>query len=132
MSYKFVQQVSQQGYTDASTLQATFGSPNTLGNLIVVSIWIFTNTASIGTLVDTAGNTYHLAGSFAPGTNEGINCYIYYAYNIFASVGNKITLSPSNFNTLGAFMGCCEYSGIRSTSDPLRVADSAQDSSGLC
>jgi hypothetical protein len=98
----------------------TFTSPNTAGNLLIVSVgWLNGGTASLS---DSSNNTY--VSAIGPTTN-GPTSQIWYAANV-AGGANTITVTFSQWNnsTISVF----EYSGL-ATSSPLDVAAAATGNS---
>lgn len=98
-----------------------FGSSNSAGNLIVV--WVGGKTVAGGTfsltVTDTHGNSYSSLSAASSGANLDSYSQIWYCYNCLAGA-NSIIITNDYFGDVG--FQATEYSGIKSTSDPLDVA----------
>lgn len=109
------QQANGRGINSAnqSSITSVFTLAQSASNCNVVWVSLETPSAVIGSVTDTAGNTYNPVLSPANGTN--IYCYI--ALNISSSLANANTVTVS-FSTHGDFPGIFieEYSGIPSSS----------------
>jgi hypothetical protein len=102
-----------------------FGSSNTAGNLIVVCVCgqtIITGTTSIA-ITDTQGNVYT---ALTPSFNQSIHdsySQVWYTYNCKAGA-NSIVATFSYLGDVG--FQATEYSGVKSSTDPLDVSMTAQ------
>ena len=86
----------------------TYPAAQTLGNLNVVVVGWNDITATVQSVKDSAGNTYHLA--IGPTTGTGLQQSIYYAPNI---VGGSNTVTVT-FSQAAAFpdVRILEYRGV--------------------
>lgn len=115
--------------TFASSVQATFSSPNFKGNTILLA-WegdasLTTNTANTPT--DTAGNTYYRVTS--QNISGTFNLEVWVAYNIKASASNTVTVT----DTIGGANGIViveEWSGISGINSPDNFAGTT-DNTGV-
>jgi hypothetical protein len=108
----------QQGYatpqTPASAVAATYADAETGGDTNIVAIGWNDTTASIASVVDTAGNLYQPA--IATFRGNGLSQAIYYAANVAAAApgANQVTVSfdqPAVFVDLRV----AEYAGLRAS-----------------
>lgn len=119
MAYALVQTVDDGGGIGGSSTTATTNnfSPNpTTGNLIVVKV-TYDGVLTTATCADTRGNSYTQLGTGLRDAN-GTSTHWFYAWNITGGGTNAATVT---FGATRAFRGITaqEYSGIRTTSDPL-------------
>ncbi|MDP9128040.1 MAG: NHL repeat-containing protein, partial [Pseudomonadota bacterium] len=117
-----VQSTSGAGAAVTSLAQ-TFGSNNTLGNLIIAFVRCSTSTQTV-TVADTAGNTYTDAVNTSSTGDHQL--HIFYAKNIQAGA-NTVTASFSASNA-NPYLAIYEYSGLDTTS-PLDKTVSANGTS---
>lgn len=112
--------------TSGTTIAVTVGAggvPAT--SMIFCAAFEFTNSTTIGTIADTASNTYTKIGATllpnntASAHGEG---GIFYAYNVTAlSNGNTITFTK-NGGSVQAVFSCLYATGIKTVADPLDTA----------
>lgn len=113
MAANTVQTVTNNGGGYVTSMQVTFGSDVTSGNLIVIAIG--TGTYNVNTVTDGLGNTYTL---IEKGNTANMRGELWYAYNI---TGGSCTITvdiegDANFDDI--ITTAREYSGI-DTADPL-------------
>src|SRR5882762_6638574 len=117
-----VQQASNKDISGAahSSFSATFASPTSSGNAILVGV-TFGNNSTV-TVTDTQGNTYTQAIKTYDSRHNQASA-IFYATNI---TGNSSTTVTVNFSSTAAFLalGIHEYIGV-ATSSPLDVTSDA-------
>jgi hypothetical protein len=106
---------SGSGVVASATATFTFPVTPTAGNFIVVLFAVAggDQTPITVTVTDNQGNTYHSAG--APVPTNGVDSYIYYAWNVAASGTFTITAHKTVGSGAGALeiRGCAvEWSGI--------------------
>lgn len=107
MANALVQQASQVNGGSA-TSSVVFGANNAAGNLLVLEVDVFSDSTTIGSVVDTAGNTWALAQG-APSNSLGERTYIYYAKNC---VGAANTVTATISAASGLALRVAEYSGL--------------------
>jgi IPT/TIG domain len=105
----FVQANSAQPASPAPTATVNYSLAQTVGNLNVVIIGWDDATATVQSVVDTAGNTYTLA--FTPTVGTAVSQAIYYAKNIKASASNVVTVTFS-VAAVTPDVRILEYSGL--------------------
>ena len=112
-------------YPASTGASYAFGSNNAAGNLIVVCVCgltAITGTTSL-TITDTQGNVYiPLTASWNQSIHDSYS-QIWYTYNCKAGA-NSIIATFDYLSDVG--FQATEYSGIKSTADPLDVAMAAQ------
>jgi IPT/TIG domain-containing protein len=118
----FVQVNSAQPASPATTATITYPLAQTAGNLNVVAIGWADITATVQSVVDSAGNTYTLA--FTPTVGSGLSQAIYYAKNIVAKASNTVTVTFSA--AAQSDVRILEYSGL----DPVSPLDDTNGQSG--
>jgi hypothetical protein len=103
----------------SSSINLSFASSSTAGNLIVLHLTWDKPSRTVNTISDTKGNTYHLIGAETTwGTTY--KSALYYAYNINAGATPlSITATLSGAVTNLYEMYISEYSNVLTTSDPL-------------
>ncbi len=104
----FVQVASVQPASSA-TVPVTYPLAQTLGNMNIVVIGWRDATATVQSVVDSAGNTYTL--SFPATVGTGLSQAIYYAKNIKASASNTVTVTFTAAAT-SPDVRILEYSGL--------------------
>lgn len=123
----FVNSASNENTGSGSSIAAAATSL-TAGNLIVV----VTNEQSASVIgfnvTDTAGNTYHQAGTTFNVTGNSNNFSIYYAYNALGNAGNVVTATLVSGSASFLEIGTFQFSGF-GASDPLGSQTAAQGSS---
>jgi len=119
--------VQSQGAFDGSsdtTMQATFSSPVTAGNLIIVAL-AYQSPSSTATVSDTQGNTYSAATGPTVNANMGSGFTSYIFYTIAGSTGsNTVVATLANTETYRRIL-IHEYSGV----DTFDVASAATGNS---
>ncbi|MBV9346164.1 MAG: fibronectin type III domain-containing protein [Gammaproteobacteria bacterium] len=124
----FVQQAYATPQSPQSTVSVVLKGAQAAGDLNVVVIGWNDTTSTIGTVTDSAGNTYRLAvgPTIVSGT---ITQAIYYAANIAARATNTVTVS---FSAAAAYpdVRILEYSGI-DPNNPLDVTAAGSGNSTL-
>jgi len=97
--------------TGGGTPQSASAPTTVAGNTIFVGVSIFTNTVSVTSVTDVAGNTYVLdkAKNSANASNRG-RIEIWRCSNCLGAASNKITVHLSGI-TNGCDMGAVELSG---------------------
>ncbi len=120
----FVQVNSATPQTPSSSVQVSYTSVQTAGNLNIVAVGWNDATSAVNSVTDSAGNAYALA--IGPTTGTALRQSIYYAKNILAS-SNTVTVT---FNQPAAFVDIriLEYSGLDRV-NPLDVTAGASGSS---
>lgn len=124
----FVQGAYSVPQSSVGSVSASFTAGQTAGNLNVVLIGWNDTVATISSVTDAAGNTYHLAsGPTQVATNA--TQALYYAANVIANAGgtNAVTVT---FNVGAAYpdLRILEYAGA-SQSNPLDVVGGASATS---
>jgi hypothetical protein len=110
----FVQQTGRVHAGGVGSLNASFATPPTAGNAVIVYAWSYNGDATLdfpaNGVTDNRGNTYQLATKTALASNA--RAAIYYATNIASGAGTfTLTVNPSGSNgpiTVNAM----EYTGI--------------------
>jgi chitodextrinase len=118
---EFVQQNYSTPQTPQSVVSATYAGAQTPGNTNIVAIGWNDTTASINSVVDSAGNLYQQA--LATFRGNGMSQAIYYAANIQPAASNRVTVT---FDQAAVFVDLriTEYSGLKA-SNPFQVGVSA-------
>lgn len=113
------------GHT-TNTVDLTFDSSTTSGNLIVVAVTSYGATQTCNTVTDTKGNTYTKIGSVnrSPG-DDTID--LFYAKNITGGASHRIDVTMANTENIGIAMS--EYSGA-DTSSPLDTNNNSGNGTG--
>ena len=108
MAISFAQVAAATPQTPTATVSVTYPAAQTAGNLNVVVVGWNDTTATMQSVKDSAGNTYHLA--IGPTTGTGLQQSIYYAPNI---VGGSNTVTVT-FSQAAAFpdVRILEYRGV--------------------
>jgi hypothetical protein len=114
MALAHVNRAQGGGSASAGTV-ASAAANHTAGNLLVA--WVtWANAQNFSSIADTAGNTWHLAGSeFNQG---GSKHRIYYAYNCNGNATNVVTATFGSNTTIRAIV-VHQFSGALATLDPL-------------
>ena len=120
----FVQANAATPVNNSTVVPVAYGLAQTAGNLNIVVVGWNDTTASVGSVVDSRGNSYVLA--VGPTSGTALRQSIYYAKNI---VGGSNTVTVT-FNQAAFFVDVrvLEYSGL-DTSTPLDVTAGASGSS---
>jgi hypothetical protein len=125
----FVQVSAATPQTSQSQVSVTYTNAQGAGDTNILAIGWRNLTSSITSVIDSAGNTYNIAGSMVSGSNFDLRQAIYYAKNIKAAAAgaNKVTVT---FNVAAPFVDirATEYSGL-DPANPLDVVGSAQATS---
>jgi uncharacterized protein (TIGR03437 family) len=112
--------------TSGQTSSATFSSPTTAGNLIVVYlIWDSTGTASVS---DSLGNTYAAAVAPTQWSNSQYSVQTFYAINLIGGPDAVTATFATAVNSFGIIYAH-EYSGVAQTT-PIDVTAAAAGVSG--
>jgi hypothetical protein len=111
--------------TPQKTVTVPYTAPQTAGNLNVVIVGWNDSSAKVTSVVDSKGNSYHLAAG--PTVGNELTQSIYYANNIQAAAANEnvVTInysSPAKFPDIRIL----EYSGV----DPVNPVDEVVSSTG--
>jgi hypothetical protein len=104
----------------SSSINLSFTSSSTAGNLIVVHLTWDKQSRTVNTVSDTKGNTYHLIGAETNWSGTTYRSALYYAYNISAGatpLSITATLTGSVTSLYEIYIS--EYSNVLTTSDPL-------------
>ena len=121
----FIQERDNQ-VTSGTTSAATFSSPTTAGNLIVVYlIWDNTGRASVS---DSLGNTYASAVGPTQWSNGQYSAQIFYAMNL-RNGADTVTATFGSAISLFGIVYAHEYSGVLQTA-PVDVTAAAAGASG--
>lgn len=105
-------QVKSKAPVSASTLTATFSSPQAAGNLNIVAIGWSDTTTTVTSVSDSKGNNYQLAATHAS-PSLGMSQSIYYASNIVAaSAGTNTVTVALSANVSYPDLRIVEYSGV--------------------
>ena len=107
-----------------STVAVSYPGAQTGGDLNVVAVGWNDTTASVTSVVDSAGNSYQVAVPM--GQTTGLRQTIYYAKNVAASAGNTVTVT---FSQAAAYpdIRILEYANVDRT-NPFDVGASASGS----
>ena len=104
----------------SSSINLSFTSSSTAGNLIIVHLTWDKQSRTVNTVSDAKGNTYHLIGAETNWSGTTYRSALYYAYNISAGATPlSITATLSGSVTSLYEMYISEYSNVLTTSDPL-------------
>jgi hypothetical protein len=104
----------------SSSINLSFTSSSTAGNLIVVHLTWDKQSRTVNTVSDAKGNTYHLIGAETNWSGTTYRSALYYAYDISAGATPlSITATLSGSVTSLYEMYISEYSNVLTTSDPL-------------
>jgi hypothetical protein len=123
-SISYVNTTSGQDNGSSQNSIAATAVSHTTGNLVVASVGFYGSagtSASVTSVTDTAGNTYHQAtGAFAVQAAI-LNSDIWFAYNITGNASNVVTV---HFGTTFSYIGLVvtQYSGELTSSTPFEVA----------
>jgi hypothetical protein len=121
----YVQNAYSTPQGKVGTVKATFAKAQTQGDLNLVAIGWNDSTATISSLVDTAGNTYTLA--VGPTVQNGLATQaIYYAKNIVASSANSVTVT-FNGTASSPDLRILEYANA----DPTNPVESGNGAAGI-
>jgi hypothetical protein len=112
-----VQKISNNT-ASAQNLAATFSSPVTGGNLIVVSVSGWPNLPASTAVTDSRGNTYNIAGNIL--ISQGAYSAIYYTNNVIAGSTTVTVRTVSNGGQIS--MVAAEFSGVEKVSALDQVA----------
>lgn len=74
--------------TDVGT--AAFSAPTTTGNAIIAGCAVYGSAVTMGTMTDTAGDTFVPEGVFIGGIGSNVNTEIFHAYNITGHASNVV------------------------------------------
>jgi chitodextrinase len=123
----FVQQTYAVPQTPQASVGAVFAAAQTAGDTNIVAIGWNDTVASIVSVTDSAGNTYHQGVATSRGS--GLSQAIYYASNVLAASANQVTVT---FDQAAVFVDLrvAEYAGIRQT-NPVTAGVSAWGSGTL-
>jgi hypothetical protein len=112
----------------------TFLNPNTAGNMIFVWISWNTNSFSLMSLTDTAGNVYTHVPGFPLVKSNGIIDDFWVAYNIAGGVNNKVVGLFGSGTAKATYLQIMEYSGVATSSalDGISVNATRQQCNAPC
>ncbi len=115
--------------TKQSQVSVTYTNAQGAGDTNILAIGWRNLTSRITSVIDSAGNTYNIAGSMVSGSNFDLRQAIYYAKNIKAAAAGANTVKVT-FSAAAPFVDirATEYSGL-DPANPLDVAGSAKATS---
>lgn len=121
MAILFVNGVRGGNISSATTV-ASPSMSHSAGNLLVASFRIYPSAITISSVADTAGNTWHQAGTRLVDSFDSTES-MYYAYNCLGNAANVVTATLSTAATYRA-ISVTQFSGVRTATDPLLDAQS--------
>jgi hypothetical protein len=123
----FVQASAATPQTNQSQVSVTYTQAQVAGDTNILAIGWANLTSTITSVIDSAGNTYQLAGSISGAPHFDLRQAIYYAKNITAAAAGANTVTVT-FNTAAPHIDirATEYSGL----DPTNLLDVVGSASG--
>jgi hypothetical protein len=108
VSIRFIQVASATPQAPTATVSAVFGAAQAAGDLNVVAVSRFDTTTTVASVTDTLGNVYLPIRTTA---GNGFTLSLYYATNVKAGAGNRITVTFSG-NATFPDLRILEYAGV--------------------